>query len=94
MRLLRGLNSRMLSLITTLSSEVESSARYFFMSPESGRVVAEELHVVTGAFGYTGRWIAHQLLDEGKRVGTTTTIWKSANTGHRAAYESTSIQPQ
>ncbi|SVD82181.1 uncharacterized protein METZ01_LOCUS435035, partial [marine metagenome] len=34
--------------------------------------VAEELHVVTGAFGYTGRWIAHQLLDEGKRVRTLT----------------------
>jgi len=27
---------------------------------------------VTGAFGYTGRWIAHQLLDEGKRVRTLT----------------------
>jgi NADH dehydrogenase len=34
--------------------------------------VADELHVVTGAFGYTGRWIAHQLLDEGKRVRTLT----------------------
>ena len=34
--------------------------------------MAEELHVVTGAFGYTGRWIAHQLLDEGKRVRTLT----------------------
>ena len=33
---------------------------------------AEELHVVTGAFGYTGRWIAHQLLNEGKRVRTLT----------------------
>ena len=30
------------------------------------------MHVVTGAFGYTGRWIAHQLLDEGKRVRTLT----------------------
>ena len=27
---------------------------------------------MTGAFGYTGRWIAHQLLDEGKRVRTLT----------------------
>ena len=34
--------------------------------------MAEELHVVTGAFGYTGRWIAHQLLNEGKRVRTLT----------------------
>ena len=34
--------------------------------------MTEELHVVTGAFGYTGRWIAHQLLDEGKRVRTLT----------------------
>ena len=34
--------------------------------------MADELHVVTGAFGYTGRWIAHQLLDEGKRVRTLT----------------------
>ena len=34
--------------------------------------MAGELHVVTGAFGYTGRWIAHQLLDEGKRVRTLT----------------------
>ena len=34
--------------------------------------MAGELHVVTGAFGYTGRWIAHQLLDGGKRVRTLT----------------------
>ena len=34
--------------------------------------MSEELHVVTGAFGYTGRWIAHQLLDEGKKVRTLT----------------------
>ena len=34
--------------------------------------MADELHVVTGAFGYTGRWIAHQLLDEGKKVRTLT----------------------
>ena len=27
---------------------------------------------MTGAFGYTGRWIAHQLLDEGKWVRTLT----------------------
>ncbi len=34
--------------------------------------MSDELHVVTGAFGYTGRWIAHRLLDEGKRVRTLT----------------------
>jgi NADH dehydrogenase len=30
------------------------------------------LHVVTGAFGYTGRWIAHHLLENGERVQTLT----------------------
>lgn len=30
------------------------------------------LHVVTGAFGYSGRWIAKRLLDEGVRVRTLT----------------------
>lgn len=28
----------------------------------------QQLHVVTGAFGYTGRWIAHQLLEKGADV--------------------------
>jgi NADH dehydrogenase len=31
-----------------------------------------ELHVVTGAFGYTGRYVARRLLDEGKHVRTIT----------------------
>jgi len=31
-----------------------------------------ELHVVTGAFGYTGRYIAHELLARGHRVRTLT----------------------
>jgi len=31
-----------------------------------------ELHVVTGAFGFTGRYIAERLLDEGDRVRTLT----------------------
>ena len=31
-----------------------------------------ELHVVTGAFGYTGKYIAKQLLGEGRRVRTLT----------------------
>ena len=30
------------------------------------------MHVVTGALGYTGRWIAHQLLDQGEKVRTLT----------------------
>ena len=34
--------------------------------------MAEALHVVTGAFGYSGRWIAHRLLEKGVRVRTLT----------------------
>jgi uncharacterized protein YbjT (DUF2867 family) len=34
--------------------------------------VPSELHVVTGAFGYTGRYVARRLLDEGVRVRTIT----------------------
>ena len=30
------------------------------------------LHVVTGAFGYSGRWVAHHLLDEDVHVRTLT----------------------
>ncbi len=30
------------------------------------------MHVVTGAFGYSGRWIAHHLLDKGIQVRTLT----------------------
>ena len=33
----------------------------------SGRV-----HVVTGAFGYSGRWIAKELISRGKKVRTLT----------------------
>ena len=36
------------------------------------KVMSEELHVVTGAFGYSGRWIAHHLLENGFRVRTLT----------------------
>ena len=32
----------------------------------------EEVHAVTGAFGYSGRYIAHRLLDDGRRVVTLT----------------------
>ena len=35
-------------------------------------VKLEGLHVVTGAFGYTGRWIAHYLLERGAEVRTLT----------------------
>ncbi|SVA25005.1 uncharacterized protein METZ01_LOCUS77859 [marine metagenome] len=38
----------------------------------TGDYVNGRLHVVTGAFGYTGRWIAHQLLEKGERVRTLT----------------------
>jgi len=34
--------------------------------------MVEALHVVTGAFGYSGRWIAHRLLEKGIRVRTLT----------------------
>jgi|TARA_B100001996_G_scaffold380051_1_gene366820 NADH dehydrogenase len=34
--------------------------------------MAEPIHVVTGAFGYSGRWIARELLSRGKRVRTLT----------------------
>lgn len=36
------------------------------------RSMAEELHVVTGAFGYTGKYITRRLLAEGIRVRTLT----------------------
>ena len=35
-------------------------------------VKLEGLHVVTGAFGYTGRWITHHLLERGAEVRTLT----------------------
>jgi len=34
--------------------------------------MSEELHIVTGAFGYSGKYIATRLLDEGHRVRTLT----------------------
>jgi uncharacterized protein YbjT (DUF2867 family) len=41
-------------------------------------VTPQDLHVVTGAFGYSGRYIAARLLDSGRRVRTLT------NSPHRA----------
>ncbi len=38
-----------------------------------------ELHVVTGAFGYSGKYIARRLLDEGRRVRTLTNSGDRAN---------------
>ncbi|MDP6148154.1 MAG: NAD(P)H-binding protein [Candidatus Thalassarchaeaceae archaeon] len=34
--------------------------------------MSERVHVVTGAFGYSGRWIARELLSRGKKVRTLT----------------------
>lgn len=39
----------------------------------------QELHVVTGAFGYTGKYIATRLLNEGQRVSTLTNSVNRAN---------------
>jgi uncharacterized protein YbjT (DUF2867 family) len=38
-----------------------------------------ELHVVTGAFGYSGKYIASRLLDAGYRVRTLTNSYQRAN---------------
>jgi NADH dehydrogenase len=41
--------------------------------------MSNELHVVTGAFGYSGKYIATRLLAEGKRVRTLTNSVQRAN---------------
>ena len=41
--------------------------------------MARELHVVTGAFGYSGKYIATRLLADGRRVRTLTNSMKRAN---------------
>ncbi len=41
--------------------------------------MTEGLHVVTGAFGYSGKYIAARLLTEGKRVRTITNSTRRAN---------------
>ncbi len=38
-----------------------------------------ELHIVTGAFGYSGRYIAHRLLEAGREVRTLTNSPQRAN---------------
>lgn len=39
----------------------------------------QELHVVTGAFGYSGKYIARRLLERGKSVRTITNRTKAAD---------------
>jgi uncharacterized protein YbjT (DUF2867 family) len=48
----------------------------------------KNIHAVTGAFGYSGKYIARHLLDEGQRVMTLTNSFKRANPfgGQIAAY--------
>ncbi len=41
--------------------------------------MAEELHVVTGAFGYSGKYIAARLLAQGRRVRTLTNSRERSN---------------
>jgi NADH dehydrogenase len=42
------------------------------MNPETTLVAASDLHIVTGAFGYSGRYITARLLQAGHRVRTLT----------------------
>ncbi len=39
----------------------------------------KEIHAITGAFGYSGRYIAHRLLDRGEKVMTLTNSLHRAN---------------
>ncbi|MDD2554585.1 MAG: NAD(P)H-binding protein [Desulfotomaculaceae bacterium] len=41
--------------------------------------MSRSIHVVTGAFGYSGKYIAKRLLDEGREVITLTNSWQRAN---------------
>ncbi len=41
--------------------------------------MGRSIHVVTGAFGYSGKYIAKRLLDEGREVITLTNSWQRAN---------------
>src|ERR1700690_3360464 len=41
--------------------------------------MSDELHVVTGAFGFSGKYIARRLLDAGHRVRTITNSYKRDN---------------
>jgi len=43
------------------------------------RLASEQLHIVTGAFGYSGKYIAARLLKEGHRVRTLTNSVNRAN---------------
>jgi NADH dehydrogenase len=54
------------------------------------------IHAVTGAFGYSGKYIARRLLDQGKRVITLTNSPQRTNTfdGKVAAYPFNFDQPE
>lgn len=39
----------------------------------------KEIHIVTGAFGYSGKYIAKRLLDENYEVGTLTNSMNRSN---------------
>lgn len=41
--------------------------------------MSKAIHVVTGAFGYSGKYIAKRLLDEDREVITLTNSWQRAN---------------
>lgn len=41
--------------------------------------MGKAIHVVTGAFGYSGKYIAKRLLDEDRKVITLTNSWQRAN---------------
>lgn len=41
--------------------------------------MGQQLHVVTGAYGYSGKYIAARLLAEGRRVRTLTNSIQRAN---------------
>src|SRR5512137_1517020 len=41
--------------------------------------MSQEMHVVTGAFGYSGKYIAARLLAEGRRVHTLTNSGQRTN---------------
>jgi len=42
-------------------------------------MVYKDIHVVTGAFGYSGKYIASRLLDKGYEVRTLTNSYNRAN---------------
>ena len=43
-----------------------------YLRMPASNVMDKPIHVVTGAFGYSGRWIAKELISRGHRVRTLT----------------------